>query len=195
MTAGPSLAGRSAELVLRRLGAVEDEWLAGVRESLEAVLECGVPGDLLATGSSFGTAAVYARALLAANHVKERWIWLASPAGDSSDYDAVRAGLEACDLLDDVVRFVRGTWADALAVVPFERLALVHLAAGSGDAVEFLLGELYPRASSGAFVLVDEYDSNVDCRNAVKRFRRIHGIESPLCPFGAGGVVWRKERA
>jgi O-methyltransferase len=191
MSRATSLPDRYLDLVLTRLEARPDERLAGIRDCIERALEAGVAGDLVVTGSRQGAATILARALLVTNRVNDRWLWVASPLGSWRDLDAVRTGLEACDLLDETVRFVEGPMWDALPVAPIERVAYLHLDAGTGDAVEHVLGNLDARIAAGAFVVVDEYETNPACAAAVDRFL----ARSPLLevgPLGDGCVAWRK---
>jgi hypothetical protein len=194
LTAEPSLEERFVRLVLETQGVREDERLHGIRGCIESVIEHGIPGDLIVTGSRQGATTVFARALLAANRVTDRWLWVASPEGSWRDLDGVRDAFARAGLLDDTVRFIEGPMWRAVPAAPIEQLAIIHFDAGTDDAVEHLLGNLYPRLAVGGFTVVDGA-AGADCRAAVERFRTANNITNHLRPLADGCVTWRKERA
>jgi len=190
-----SLSERYVALVLKRLDRIEDERLHGLRGCLESVIAHGIPGDILVAGPEQGAGTVFLRALLAANRVTDRWLWIASPQGSWRDLDGVRGALDACNLLDDVVHFIEGPMWSAVPVTPVETLAMILLESGTGDAVEHLLRNLYPRLALGGYAIVDDYASSPECEAAVGRFRDAGGIAGHLLPLSRDCVSWRKERA
>ena len=82
-------------------------------------------------------------------------------------------------LLDDQVRFLPGWFRDTLPAAPIERLSVMRLDGDMYESTMDSLQYLYPKLSSGGYVIVDDY-SVPFCRAAVEDYRRDHEITEPL---------------
>ncbi len=189
--------------------------LENIRNCAEDVLRCGVPGDLMETGVWRGGAAIFMRAILAAHGVEDRVVWVADsfeglpppdpamyPADDGLDLSAVdylrvpleevRANFLAYGLLDERVRFVRGWFRETLPTCEVERLALLRLDGDLYESTWVALENLYPKVSSGGYVIIDDYGAVEQCRHATEDYRKSHGITAELTAIDWTGIFWKK---
>ncbi len=204
-----------------RTYAVDAETMVGLRrlDNVEAcvttALREAVPGDLVETGVWRGGTVIYLRALLRAHGDRERRVWAADsfeglPKPDSARWPAdvdntlwtlpalavsqaeVEQNFARYGLLDDQVRFLPGWFEDTLPTAPIERIAVLRLDGDMYGSTIVALDALYPKVSTGGFVIVDDYGAYPECRRATDDYRREHGIESPLHRIDWTGVWWRK---
>jgi O-methyltransferase len=190
--------------------------LDNIRLCIRAVIEDGVPGDVIETGVWRGGASMYMRAVLKAYGDAERVVWVADsfegvPPPDGDHYPAdrgdplhtigylavseasVRANFARYGLLDERVRFLAGWFKDTLPHAPIERLAVMRLDGDLYESTMDALMHLYPKLSPGGFVIVDDYAVMASCRAATEDFRRAQGIQDPLLEIDRSGVFWRRE--
>jgi O-methyltransferase len=188
--------------------------LDNIQESVTQVLREAVPGDLIETGVWRGGGTILMRGVLKAYRDETRTVWVADsfqglPKPDANAHpadardehwqypelavsvDDVRANFERYGLLDDQVHFLPGWFADTLPTAPIERLAVLRLDGDMYGSTIDPLRHLYPKLSSGGFVIVDDY-SLPGCRQAVDEYRAEHGIEDQLVRIDWTAVYWRK---
>ena len=167
------------------------------------------------TGVWRGGASIYMRGVLAAYGVTDRIVWLADsfsglPKPNESDYpadkdldlsgieylsvsvDEVRHNFERYYLLDDQVRFLVGWFKDTLPNAPVERLAVLRLDGDLYESTMDALGSLYPKLSTGGFLIVDDYGEIAACAKAVNDYREAHGVTDQIIEIDHDGVYWRK---
>ena len=186
--------------------------LAQLQESVVTVLNDQVPGDLVETGVWRGGASIFMRAVLKAYGDTERVVWLCDsfqgipepthPADIEEqvlNYDRLMVPIEQVQqnfarygLLDDQVKFVKGWFSDTLPTAPIDEIALLRLDGDQYQSTIDALNALYPRVSSGGFVVVDDYGVIKACREAVADYRDDHGITEPIEDIDGSGVFWRK---
>jgi O-methyltransferase len=190
--------------------------LDNIRTSIEAVLSDEVPGDYLEAGVWRGGASLFAKAVIAANGVTDRSVWLADsfaglPAPNVEEYpadagwdfsgyeilsaslDRVRNAFEWHGLLDERVHFLRGWFKDTLKDAPVESLAVLRLDGDLYESTMDVLEPLYPKVSSGGFVIVDDYGIIDACQRAVDDYRAEHEIQDSMFKIDdGGGWFWRK---
>jgi O-methyltransferase len=205
----------------RQLGLdwpAEAETMIGVQrldhleECTVAVIEDQVPGDLVETGVWRGGASIFMRAVLKAYGETDRVVWLCDSFQGIPDpvheadiesrvvnhddlivsLEEVQANFARYDLLDDQVRFLEGWFCDTLPDAPIERIALLRLDGDQYVSTMDALDALYPRLSSGGFVVVDDYGPIKACRQAVADYRDAHGITEPILDIDGSGAFWRK---
>jgi O-methyltransferase len=188
--------------------------LDNVQMCVETILRDNIAGDLIETGVMRGGTVILMRAILRAYGVRDRTVWAADsfeglPPPNPKDYPAdagaawhlrplteagvehVRRNFERYDLLDDQVKFLPGWFRDTLPKAPIKRLAVLRL---DGDLYESTMGALvplYPKVTSGGFVIVDDYNLSM-CREAVHDYRQRMGINEDIIPIDDAGVYWRK---
>lgn len=191
---------------LRRLNNIE--------QCVEQVLADNVPGDFIETGTWRGGASIFARAVFAAHDVRDRMVWVADsfegmPVPDPAKYPAdtgvdlsrerrLRVSLEETQrnfrrfgLLDDQVRFLKGWFKDTLPDAPIERLSILRLDGDLYESTIDALTHLYPRLSTGGFVIVDDFWFPA-CQKAVDDYRAAHGISDQIITIDDQGAYWRR---
>src|SRR5207247_9337033 len=149
--------------------------LNNLKQWIERVLEDGVPGDLIEAGVWRGGASIFMRAVLRANDVDDRAVWVADsfeglpppevgyPADSTStlhQFDHLRASLEEVKqnferyrMLDEQVRFLKGLFADTLPTVQ-QQFAVVRLDGDMYSSTMVGLESLYPQLSPGGFLII-----------------------------------------
>lgn len=192
------------------------ERLDNVRDCVERILRDEVPGDLIETGVWRGGTVIFMRAVLAVHGVTDRRVWAADSfqgfpksrrydadrgqdftAGNgeaflSVDLNVVRENFERYGLLDEQVRFLPGWFSETLPAAPIERLAILRLDGDMYESTWDAITALEPKVSAGGFVIVDDYGSFEQCRQAIHDYRDECGIDDPIERIDAHGVYWRK---
>ncbi|GAA3836844.1 hypothetical protein GCM10022226_68490 [Sphaerisporangium flaviroseum] len=189
--------------------------LDNVQQCIERVIDDRIPGDLIETGVWRGGTTIMMRAVLAAHRVRDRIVWVADsfqgmpePTPGSHPGDArlathrfnhfigvpletVRRNFQAYGLLDDQVRFLPGWFEDTLRAAPMDRLAVMRLDGDLYGSTMEALRHLYPKLSTGGFVIIDDYFLQ-SCRDAVYDFRDENGIEDEIQDIDGYGAYWRR---
>ena len=109
-----------------------------------------------------------------------------------TSYEEVREHFARYGLLDDHVRFLRGWFRDTLPSAPIERVALLRLDADLYDSTYDTLAALYPRLSVGGYVIIDDYNALIECREAVHDFLEATQTEAHLQRIDTDAVFWQK---
>ena len=188
--------------------------LDNLRSCIETVLEDGVEGDFIETGVWRGGACIFMRGILKAYGIEDRVVWVADsfaglPQNDPVKYpkesdaafyvhadlavslEQVQKNFARYGLLDGQVKFLKGWFRDTLPGAPIKKLSILRL---DGDLYESTMDalKLYPKLSSGGFVIVDDYNNVKACNDAIDDFRRDQGITAELRLLEGGGSYWRK---
>jgi O-methyltransferase len=181
----------------------------------ETAIEDDVPGDFVETGVWRGGASIFMRAVLAAHGDRKRTVWLADsfrgvPRPDPATYPAdervdlfkrrelavslseVRANFRRYGLLDSQVQFLEGWFKDTLPRAPIERIAVLRLDGDLYESTMDALNALFPKVSSGGFVIVDDYGDLPGCAQAVHDYRTRLGIVDDIHKIDQAGVFWRR---
>ena len=189
--------------------------MANLRELVESVLVDNIPGDFIETGVWRGGACIMMRALLKAYDIVDRKVWVADsfaglppanetlyPADRGSNFneyneqvvplEKVQANFRAYELLDDQVKFLKGWFKDTLPSAEIKQLALLRLDGDMYESTMDALTALYPKLSSGGYVIIDDYHIIPACKKAVEDYCRGHAIESEIIEIDGSGVYWRK---
>ncbi|MFZ6773928.1 TylF/MycF family methyltransferase [Undibacterium sp. SXout7W] len=188
--------------------------LDNLQAAIETVIREGIEGDLIETGVWRGGACIFMRAVLAANDVQNRRIFVADSfqglpepddkyALDQGDThhqhrflavsrQDVENNFRRYGLLDDKVVFLQGWFKDTLPSAPIEKLSVLRLDGDMYESTMDALIHLYPKLSSGGFCIIDDYALPA-CRAAVNDFRAEHGITSTLHAIDWTGTFWRKD--
>jgi hypothetical protein len=189
--------------------------LRNVRHCLERVIADRVAGDFIETGVWRGGVCIYARAVLLAHGVIDRYVWVADsfeglpdPGEHGHMLDkqlgmhrrndvlgvplaTVRANFARYGLLDEQVCFLPGWFRDTLPDAPARQLAVMRLDGDLYESTMDALVNLYPRLSPGGFVIVDDYRIP-GCREAVEEFRDQEAITDALEAIDDFSVFWRR---
>lgn len=199
---------------LTALTMIGERRLHNILDLVREIIATGVPGDLIETGVWRGGACIFMRAILATYGITDRRVWVADSfeglpppnpevypkdAGDlHHKYDQLRVSLEqvksnfaSLGLLDDRVVFLKGWFENTLPTAPTGSLALLRLDCDMYSSTEQVLYALYPRVSSGGFVVVDDWGAVPACRQAVEDYRFAHRIAAPIVDIDGMGVYWQ----
>lgn len=188
--------------------------LNNIQYCLEQVFADVIPGDFIETGVWRGGACIFARAICEVYN-ENRNIWVADSfeglpkpnvelypedkGDDLYSIEQLRVSLEQVqenfkrfDLLDDKVHFLKGWFKDTLPSAPIEKLAVVRLDGDMYESTMDALKSLYPKLSTGGFLIVDDYGVIPACRKAVHDYRDEHGITDEIIDIDGSGHFWRK---
>jgi len=190
--------------------------LHNLRLLTEKALHDGIPGDLIETGVWRGGACILMRAVLKAYGVEDRRVFVADsfaglPAPDTERYradtganwhefaelavplEAVRDNFAAYGLLDEQAVFLKGWFKDTLPDADIERLAILRLDGDMYGSTMDAITVLYPKVSSGGYVIVDDYGVVPACRQAIQDYCAEQGIRPEIMDIDGSGVYWRKD--
>jgi O-methyltransferase len=205
--------GRDWPLVAHTMIGVER--LDNLQRCTEDVIKSGVQGDLIETGVWRGGATILMRAVLRAYDVKDRVVWVADsfeglPPPDPQKYpkdtgdlhhtyqelaipiEEVKANFERYGLLDDHVRFLKGWFRDTLPSAPIEKLAVIRLDGDMYESTMDALTHLYPKLSTGGYLIVDDYGVVPACREAIDDYRASNGINDEIIDIDWSGIYWQR---
>lgn len=189
--------------------------LRNIRECIEALLVDGIPGDLIETGVWRGGASIYMRAVLFAHGDEARRVWVADSfkglpshevTGEARDEELdlwsrtelavsreeVERNFARYGLLDDRIQFLEGWFHETLPTAPIGALALIRLDGDLYASTMTALTALYHRLSPGGFVIVDDYHTYRQCRDAVEEFRSEIGSTEEMVDVDGSATFWRK---
>lgn len=188
--------------------------LNNIQYCAETILEENIPGDFIETGIWRGGATIFMRGILAAYEVTNRIVWAADsfegvpepslPEDAELDISAkvlpvlavslddVCELFDRYELLDEQVNFIQGWFKDTLATAPIESLSLLRLDGDLYESTLDALNPLYPKVSSGGFIIVDDYYSCPPCKLAIDEYRKNHAITDELIQIDDQSVYWRK---
>ena len=173
-----------------------------------------VPGDLIETGVWRGGASIFMRAVLKAYNETDRIVWVADsfqgvPRPNPTLYPAdagetfwkmphlvvpleeVQRNFQRYELLDSQVRFLVGWFRDTLPKAPIDRLAVLRLDGDLYESTMDSLNNLYPKLSSGGYVIIDDY-ALPTCRAAVDDYRSRYKISEPIVRIDYYGSYWQR---
>jgi len=189
--------------------------MQNIRYCLERIFQNKVEGDVMECGVWKGGAAMYMQGLLKAYQEEDRNLWLAdsfegipvsSHPSDQSFFgdvsaqtypnlaingDRVKNHFKKLDLLGPNVKFLKGWFHETLEKAPISKLALLRLDGDLYDSTFDALNALYPKVSSGGFVIIDDFGLK-PCREAVEDYRAQHAIEAKLQIIDSLGAYWQK---
>ena len=186
--------------------------LDNIQTCIEDVLQNNVEGDFIETGAWRGGATIFMRALLKDRGVTNRKVWVADsfeglPAptfeGDGSDLsgvemlkvtvELVKENFAKFGLLDDQVQFLKGWFCDTLPNAPIEKLAILRLDGDMYSSTMDALKSLYPKVSTGGYVIVDDYYSWPSCKKAVHDYLDSHALSPKIIRIDEDAAYWQCE--
>jgi hypothetical protein len=174
--------------------------LDNLHDCILTVLDENIPGDFIEAGVYKGGAVIFMRGLLRSLNIEDRTVWVADSFSGipitgknreiddyvdqweerfEASFDEVQSNFRRYDLLDSRVKFLKGYFADTLPAADFEALAIARLDGDSYDSTMDALTALYPRLSSGGYIIVDDWHLP-SCRQAVFDYRQAHDITCPI---------------
>jgi O-methyltransferase len=200
------------EFALTMVGRIR---LDNLHACIAQALAEGVQGDFMEAGVWRGGAAILMRGILEAYSIRDRCVWLADsfeglPPPDVLQYPAdadntlylqtelavplaeVKKNFACFDLLDDQVKFIRGSFSETLSAAPVSALAVLRLDGDLYESTYVALRHLYDKVVTGGFIIVDDYNCYASCRQAVTDFANEKGICLTPAEIDWTGVWWRK---
>jgi len=190
--------------------------LDNIHLCLDTIVQDSVPGDFIETGVWKGGATIFMRGYLAAHDIGDRVVWVADsfeglpPPTHEKDsglnysknaFPYLCVGIEEVqelfrryDLLDEQVRFLKGWFRDTLPDAPIRQLALLRMDGDLYESTMDALNSLYFRLAPGGFVIVDDYNTFSQCREAVQEFRSRNKVLDEIIPVDSECVYWRRSR-
>ena len=193
--------------------------LNNIQFCLENCLRENIPGDFIECGVWRGGVIILMRGILAAHGVRNRTIWgadsfqgLPLPPRDSIDekmynfakvveanrfavsLKAVKSNVARYDLLDDQVQFLPGWFHETLPSVQIDRLAVLRLDGDYYESTMDTLVHLYPKLSTGGYVIVDDWGLDQICgeKQAVTEYRQTHCIKDKIIDIDYHSAYWQK---
>ncbi|MBI9035415.1 MAG: class I SAM-dependent methyltransferase [Bacteroidales bacterium] len=174
-----------------------------------------IEGDFIETGVWRGGATILMRALLKELNVEDRKIWLADsfeglPVPNTKEYpddyrsdlykrkilkasiEEVKNNFEHFDLLDEQVVLVKGWFKDSLPKIEIEKIAVLRLDGDLFESTHLALKYLYPKLTSGGYIIVDDYNAFPYCKKAVDSFREENKVEEQIFKIDNEAIYWRK---
>lgn len=190
--------------------------MENLQHCVQDVIKNNIEGDLIETGVWRGGAIIFMRGILKAYDIKDRSVWAAdsfeglprpniekspSDKGDkhhtyselSVSLEAVKNNIQAFDLLDDQVKFLKGWFKDTLHKAPISKIAVCRLDGDMYESTMDALVPLYPKISIGGYLIIDDYGVVPGCRKAVDDYRKENNIKTPIIPIDGWGAFWKKE--
>lgn len=178
------------------------------------ILEENIPGDFIETGVWRGGAVIFMKALLKAKNVSDRAVWVADsfeglPKPDAKyehdksslfhkqrefavSLDEVKNNFIKYNLLDDNVKFLKGWFKDTLPKAPIKSLALLRLDGDMYGSTMDALVNLYPKLSSGGYIIIDDWNAVKGCKAAVNDYRKEYNITEKIKEIDQTAVYWKK---
>jgi O-methyltransferase len=189
--------------------------LENVQELAQRVIDEEISGDFVETGVWRGGCCILMRAVLAANAVTSRKVYvvdsfdgLPPPKPHQFSHDGglnlhlypelaisleqVKDNFSRYGLLDEQVVFVKGLFQDTLPSLQAGPFGLIRLDGDLYESTFVALEALYPKLSPGGFVIIDDYGGVPACQAAVLDYRTRVGIESPIHMIDWTGSWWQK---
>jgi hypothetical protein len=112
--------------------------------------------------------------------------------GERTSYEDVREHFDRFGLLDDQVEFLVGWFHDTLPSAPIDRLALLRLDGDLYDSTYDALDALYPKVSVGGYVIVDDYGTFAECREAVHDYLDASGVSVNVQDIDDDAKYWQR---
>jgi hypothetical protein len=187
--------------------------LNNLQYCIEQIIEDDIPGDLIECGVWRGGATILMRGLLKYYGI-DKTVFVADsfeglPEPDekypadardkhyifselSVSLEEVKKNFVRYNLLDEQVVFIRGWFKDTLPTAPINKLALLRIDCDMYGSTRDVLVNLYPKVSSGGYVIIDDYQILEPCKKAVDDYRTENNICEPIIKIDGSGIFWRR---
>ena len=199
------------------LSMIGEKRMNNIQFCVEDAIRNGIDGDLIETGVWRGGAVIFMRAILKANSISNRTVWVAdsfeglpkpneekypADAGDrhylvpdlAISLEQVQENFRNYELLDDQVKFLKGWFKDTLPGAPISKIAVARLDGDLYESTMDALTGLYPKVSVGGYVIIDDYHVVPACKKAVQDFIGVRKIEAQIQEIDGMGVFWQRQR-
>jgi hypothetical protein len=122
----------------------------------------------------------------------QSWISTIETLRRGSQLKEVKQNFERYDLLDGQVKFLQGFFHDTLPSAPVQKLAILRADGDLYDSTYQILENLYPRVTLGGYVIIDDYNSFLECRQAVNDYLDASKLQVELVQIDRDAVFWQK---
>ena len=174
--------------------------LDNLQDCVLNVIEDNIEGDFIEAGVYKGGAVIFMSGLLQSLDITDRKVWVAdsfsgipvardnTTAHDIVDdwddrweasLDEVQSNFRRYGLLSDNVIFLKGYFEKTLPKAKIEKIAIARLDGDSYESTMDALQSLYPKMTSGGYVIIDDWHVSV-CRQAVFDYRKSFNITAPI---------------
>ncbi len=106
--------------------------------------------------------------------------------------DQVRENFIRFGLLDDSVQFVKGWFSESLPNASIKQISVLRLDGDYYSSTADAMDNLYDKVSPGGFIIVDDYNAFVSCKQAIDDFQGKIGSEFGIVPIDRLAVYFRK---
>jgi hypothetical protein len=188
--------------------------LNNIEYCIHQIIQNDVKGDLIETGVWRGGATILMRAVLKELEINDRRVWVAdsfqglpkpSPgyAADrknklhalkilTATLEEVKNNFRKYNLLDEQVMFLEGWFKDTLPKAPIDKLALIRLDGDMYESTIQAIENLYPKLSTGGFIIVDDYNAFPYCKQAIEDYRANNAISNTIIEIDKEAIYWQK---
>jgi hypothetical protein len=165
----------------------------GVRDRLVWVSDsfCGFPPSHMISSRSYSSPELHT-AINRIDAGDPEWKSALETLRAGTTEEDVKINFERYGLLDDQVRFLPGFFSDTLPSAPVKKIAILRADGDLYDSTYQILENLYPRVSSGGYVIIDDYYTFAECRQAVHDYLSATERNVTLEGIDADAVFWKK---
>ena len=118
-----------------------------------------------------------------------------SPVSLNVSVEQVKSNFEKYGLLDDRVIFIKGWFKDTLHKADIGKLSLIRVDADMYSSTMDAIVALYPKLSTGGYIIIDDYFAIPFCKEAVDDYRKEHNISDPIFQTDDGNAAyWKKSK-
>jgi O-methyltransferase len=190
--------------------------LENLRDLAQRAIDEKIPGDFIEAGVWRGGCCILLRAVLAANAIQDRKVYVADsfdglppPSPERFPLDAgfnlhiykelavpletVKDNFARYGLLDEQVVFVKGLFRDSLPALKAGPFCLIRLDGDLYESTFTALDALYPKLSRNGFIIIDDFKFLDPCRQAVVDYRTSHGITDTMHDVDWNSIWWQKD--
>jgi hypothetical protein len=188
--------------------------LNNIEYCIHTIIQNDVKGDFIETGVWRGGATILMRAVLKELEIKDRLVWVADsfqglPKPDpkyaadrknklhtlkilTATLEEVKNNFKKYNLLDEQVMFLEGWFKDTLPKAPIDKLALIRLDGDMYESTIQAIEILYPKLSTGGFIIVDDYNAFPYCKQAIEDYRTKYAISNTIMEIDREAIYWQK---
>jgi hypothetical protein len=192
---------------------VSPQRLQNARVAAQTVLAENLPGDFVETGVWRGGVCIMLKAVLTAAGARRRIFVCDSFEGlpeihEGADaplklhenpllavgVEQVRENFARFDLLDEDVTFVKGWFKDTMPDLrgQVDQIAILRMDGDYYTSTREVIDELYDKVTAGGFIIVDDYGTYQQCRDAIHDFWTERGLRPELIQVDGHAHYWRK---
>lgn len=117
-----------------------------------------------------------------------------SPVSLNVSVEQVKSNFAKYGLLDDRVIFVKGWFKDSLHKADIGKLSLIRLDADLYSSTMDAIVSLYPKLSTGGYIIIDDYFIIPFCKAAVDDYRKKNNISDPIIQIDWNAAYWKKSK-